>query len=591
MKRNLKIYLQSLFINAPKTAANDALFEELLGNLCDRFDELCAEGLAPDAAYARVIGEVGDIRPLLEGVAENGAAKDFTPKEDESKSTPPPFYTAPKKKSKKVQLSPEALRRAKCYKGLATAAAVMLYILWLVPVIVWEAVAPLFIFVALGTVTLVLSGTQLPDYLDDSKLCYDEKTRKNDTRVANILQATGIGLLILSILPAATIYTEWGAALMFVCIALGVGMLIHAAFLRPSLDKKATEQAAAPQVTVGEAPPFIYEDATKKRHNRLILPTVLISVALLLAALITVAALNGIQVGIFTHGIDANLAKYTNHGSATITDPVDRLSIAWTAGQVTVEPYDGETVEIYETENGNAVAAVEDEMHWYLENGHLRIRFDGKGYFRIGIGKQQAKQLIVRVPRAQAHLASLSLDTVSAEVAVKDIAVSGAFSIDGVSGNVTLTNISAAPFHYDTVSGSLVLTNGQFSRVDIDTTSGNASLENVTATECEFDSTGGNLALLNCSFTKIDADTTSGGLRVTMPQALTALEFDTTSGDLILTLPADHAGFTAKLDTTSGTFTSELSTTTTGNIHRAGDGSLQIDMDSTGGDLSIRKGE
>ncbi len=596
MKQNLSKYLESLFINAPKTPGNDALFEELLGNLYDRYDELTATGVTPDAAYARVIGEVGDIRPLLEGVAPNGAAADPTPRggyNAPQDSTPPPFYHTPEKHgSKKVRLAPEALRRAKQRKGIATAIAVMLYILWLVPTIVWEMVSPLFICVAIGTVILVLAHTQLPDYADDSALTYDEAARKNDTRVANILQAVGIGLLILSILPAATIYTEWGAALMFVCIALGVGMLIYAAFLRPSLDKKAAQQAApAPQSKTGEVPPLIYEDATKKQRNRLILPVVLLSVVLALGVFITVAALNGIQVGIFTHGIDANLSKYTNHGSATITEPVDRLSISWTAGQVTVETYDGETVEIYETENGNAIAKVEDEMHWYLENGHLRIRFDGKGYFRIGIVKQPTKQLIVRVPREQAHLASLSLDTVSAEISVKNIAVSGAFSINGVSGNVTLTDISAAPFHYDAVSGSLVLTNGQFSRVDINTTSGNASLSNVIATECEFDSTGGNLALLDCSFTKIDADTTSGGLRVTAPQGLTALEFDTTSGDLILTLPADHAGFTAKLDATSGTFASEFSATTTGDTHRAGDGSLQIDMDSTSGDLTVRKGK
>ncbi len=80
-------------------------------------------------------------------------------------------------------------------------------------------------------------------------------------------------------------------------------------------------------------------------------------------------------------------------------------------------------------------------------------------------------------------------------------------------------------------------------------------------------------------------------VNIIAPQSLAALEFDTTSGDLILTLPADHAGFTARLDTASGTFTSELSTTATGNIHRVGDGSLQIDMDSTSSDLSIRKGE
>ena len=66
MKANLKKYLQSLFIDASDTPNNDALFEELLGNLYDRYDELIGEGLTPDAAYARAIGDLGDISPLIE---------------------------------------------------------------------------------------------------------------------------------------------------------------------------------------------------------------------------------------------------------------------------------------------------------------------------------------------------------------------------------------------------------------------------------------------------------------------------------------------------------------------------------------------
>lgn len=582
MKKNLKIYLESLFINAPKTEANDALFEELLGNLCDRYDELCAEGLAPDAAYARVIGEVGDIRPLLEGVAANGAAADYQP-HSETKSSPT--------SQKKVSLPPEALRRTKCLKGVATAAAVMLYILWLVPVIIWEAVTPLFICVALGTVFLVLANTLLPDYADDSKLSYDERTCKNDTRVANILQATGIGLLILCVLPAATIYTNWGAGLMFLLIALGVGMLIYAAYIHPSLDKKAVAKSAASPSTTSEVPPPVFEHVPQKRRNRLILPIVLISVITVIAVCIWAAAVNGVQIGLFTHGIDANLSKYTSHGNATITEAVDRLSISWTAGHVTLEPYDGETVEIYETENGNAITEVEDEMHWFLENGHLRIRFDGRGYFRIGIGKKPEKQLIVRVPRSSTLLTSLSLDVVSAEITVKEIGTKNAFTISNVSGNVTLSNISAELFRYDAVSGALSLTNGQLSHVNVDTTSSNVTLINATATECDFDTTSGNITLLDCTFGSIEADTTSGDLCITSPRALASLSFDTTGGDLLLTLPADHLGFTAEYDTTGGTFSSDFSTTTTSDTHRAGDGSLQIEMDSTGGDLTIKKAE
>ena len=73
MKDNLKVYLQSLFTNARNTARNSALFEELLGNHQDRYDELIAEGQSPANAYAKAIGELGDIDPLIE---KNEAAPD-----------------------------------------------------------------------------------------------------------------------------------------------------------------------------------------------------------------------------------------------------------------------------------------------------------------------------------------------------------------------------------------------------------------------------------------------------------------------------------------------------------------------------------
>ena len=152
MKENLKSYLQSLFLNASHTARNDALFEELLGNLYDRYDELTADGTPPEQAYAKVVGELGDIRPLIERTdpvsGQNGQERIFhEPKE--GKHQPPPL-------GKKKQLSAEALCRAKHQKGLAVSLAVMLYILWLAPtVLVPWGVAFLFLCVAAATSILI----------------------------------------------------------------------------------------------------------------------------------------------------------------------------------------------------------------------------------------------------------------------------------------------------------------------------------------------------------------------------------------------------------------------------------------------------
>ena len=59
--------------------------------------------------------------------------------------------------------------------------------------------------------------------------------------------------------------------------------------------------------------------------------------------------------------------------------------------------------------------------------------------------------------------------------------------------------------------------------------------------------------------------------------------------DLDITLPGS-CGFTAYLDTLSGTFTSDFAVTPSGDKSIFGDGSCQIEVSSISGDLTLRKG-
>ncbi len=63
---NIHRYLDDTFAELPRTPENQDLKEELRGNLSSRAAELEASGMQPEAAAAKAIKELGDIRELVD---------------------------------------------------------------------------------------------------------------------------------------------------------------------------------------------------------------------------------------------------------------------------------------------------------------------------------------------------------------------------------------------------------------------------------------------------------------------------------------------------------------------------------------------
>lgn len=555
MRENLKKYLQSLFMDAPNTPNNDALFEELLGNLYDRYDELIGEGLTPDAAYARAIGDLGDISPLIEkGQREEAAAP------------PPPFYgkEGERKREKgtgKRRLPPSRLCTAKVLRGAGIAVGVMLYILWLVLTVLFEWVWPLFVFAALGTIVIVLTCNLVPDFADDSELTYPPLLQKSFTLAANLLQAFGIGFCILCILPAALIDGNIGAALMFAIVALGVGMIIFASAIRPRLDKDLEDEAKIADGQWYERP-----EPRKKKRNWIIPLVVVCSVLALLFVGIFAAERMSFKLG-FGFYSRSNPLLYTNVGDAEIEEEISRLSVEWDAGSVTVIPYDGETVKIFETtKDGMVITDSEEQLRWYVEKGHLRIRVDGKKGFFFHWGRVQEKHLTVQIPAKSAPFSGVSIDAISATVTMRNLSVYGTLDIDAVSSDVTLGAVWATTTEIDTVSGNINTAGSNLGKLSVDTVSGVTVCRNLSAADIDISAVSGNTVLENAVFT--------------------TLEIDTTSGDVLIKRHAD-SGFIVEFDSTSGDFNTALAVNRSKGYYRYGDESMRIEMDSVSGDLTI----
>ena len=268
---------------------------------------------------------------------------------------------------------------------------------------------------------------------------------------------------------------------------------------------------------------------------------------------------------------------------------LEQLDIQWTAGSVRLEYYEGSTVELVETQHGQPVPAGEERMRWYRENGALHVRFDGRSDIRFYWGKQPQKDLVVRIPM-DAVLSAVELELVSAKLEMRDIQITagaGVLEIDTVSGAILLWGVEATKVDIDGVSAIQTVTDCQFSVLDTESVSGNVMLQSSTVGQLNFSATSGGLSSDQCIHGAMEIDTTSGDVDLTVSSHLQHLEFDTVSGDMTLKLGSDVKGFTARLDSTSGDFECSLATSYRKGAHIYGDGALQIEMDSTSGDLTV----
>lgn len=134
MERKLREYMDRLFSQAKPTRSTVELKEEMLQNLIEKYHDLLAEGKSEEAAYNIAIASVGDISELLKQI-----------KEEEIQM---PRYTE------------EQIERSRRRSALCVSIAVMLYILCVIPVILWDehGIVAMFAMVAMATGLLIYNN-------------------------------------------------------------------------------------------------------------------------------------------------------------------------------------------------------------------------------------------------------------------------------------------------------------------------------------------------------------------------------------------------------------------------------------------------
>ena len=152
----LEKYIEYLFENAPDTKEAKEMKEEILSNLMEKYNDLLADGYSESEAYDIAVRGLGDITGLIDSLKRPAEKPMFTKEE----------IMADKKRS-----------------AIITSIAVGLYILCVVPVLIFSeagngvpGVVLMFVMIAAATVMLIYNNmTRLVKDDDDE----DEEEERN----------------------------------------------------------------------------------------------------------------------------------------------------------------------------------------------------------------------------------------------------------------------------------------------------------------------------------------------------------------------------------------------------------------------------
>ncbi len=241
-------------------------------------------------------------------------------------------------------------------------------------------------------------------------------------------------------------------------------------------------------------------------------------------------------------GIDGPPSNATHSSGFADSSTLDKLTIDWVSGTITIRPGDTDTITYEET----GVSDSKYRMVVKEKDRTLHLEFCKDG---LHLGWPDLnKDLTVTVPR----------DWVCREL-----------EIDAASATVDLQDLTVRELDLNTASGRCRVDNCDVGEMDVDTASG----------DVDFSGTLGSF----------DCDSASAKITLVLDNVPDHIDVDTASGDVDLTLPAD-AGFTAQVDGMSTRFNSEFSTTTRNERYVCGDGKCEINVDAMSADVTIRKG-
>ncbi len=246
-------------------------------------------------------------------------------------------------------------------------------------------------------------------------------------------------------------------------------------------------------------------------------------------------------------------------------DEVNQLQINWVSGVVDVQGWNGdfELLEYSATGRGKMTYTIDGEV--------LAVQANG------------SSGLLVRVPSG--WLEDIEINTSSAAVRVENTDVDQ-LSVQTSSGSVVLRGLYASSLEATTVSGRIALHDLFADHLDLSTSSG--SIEgSAHAEELDLYTISGDILLESSYVESVDGSSVSGNFLLTLSSGVEDISLQSSSGDVTLVLSED-VGFQLLFDTISGSVHEmDFRTNYMDGVYTHGDGSCEIDVSTTSGDVSL----
>ena len=265
-------------------------------------------------------------------------------------------------------------------------------------------------------------------------------------------------------------------------------------------------------------------------------------------------------------------------GNAEIRDRIETLDIAWTAGSVKIAYHAENTVTLAET--ANRAISRDEQMQWKVEGTTLKVE-----YMKPGVRlNSPSKNLVITLPEG-ISLKKANIGSTSAEIEIPSLTADTVI-LDSTSGDIT-ADLTAPDITAHSTSGDVKLTlHGKVNSLKLDSTSGSLGAEMDEADKVSAKSTSGAIRIAAEKASQVSAHSTSGNIYLALKQFDKA-DISATSGDVTAELPAEP-GFTLKYTPSSGKLNTEIPLSGSKENYTCGNGSAQITVDTSSGDLTVR---
>ena len=265
-------------------------------------------------------------------------------------------------------------------------------------------------------------------------------------------------------------------------------------------------------------------------------------------------------------------------GNAEINDRIESLDISWTAGSVKIAYHAENTVTLAET--ANRAISRDEQLQWKVEGTTLKVE-----YMKPGVRlNSPSKHLVITLPEG-ISLKKVDIGCTSADIEIPSLAADTVI-LDSTSGDVS-ASVSAPDITAHSTSGDVKLTaGGKVNTLGLSSTSGSLSADLDEVSKVSADSTSGKIRIAANMAGQLSAHSTSGNILVALKRFDKA-DIGATSGDVTAELPAEP-GFTLKHSATSGKMTTDIPLAGSKGSYTCGDGSAQISVGTTSGDLTVR---